>query len=241
MVKIKIISDIHLELSTNPNIVINELFSHSLNTILILAGDIGNPYSDTYLNLLKHVSSCYYHIILITGNHEYYNNEIHETDNYIRQLCKDLANVHFLQTDSIEIDNIRFIGCTLWSNCDIDYSSFINDFVKIKKFSVYEYIKLHYLQAEFLKQNIIENDKINIVVTHHLPSYKLISQKFKNHFLNSYFASELENLMQYANYWICGHTHQYIRKKIGNCECIINPIGYNNEVTLYEKECMIDI
>ena len=60
------ISDLHLEFRDEYFDINNEA------DILILSGDIGNPYEDIYINFLIKISNNFDKIILITGNHEYY-------------------------------------------------------------------------------------------------------------------------------------------------------------------------
>ena len=133
--KIRLLSDLHTELHP---IVLN-FKKHA--DVVILAGDIGNPYHDNYINLLNKLSLTHEKVFVVSGNHEYYNNNIEETDLYLSNLCED--NVHFLQKQSIIYKNVKFIGCTLWSDPDQSLCKYINDFAKIQNFTYDKYKSLH--------------------------------------------------------------------------------------------------
>jgi hypothetical protein len=72
------------------------------------------------------------------------------------------------------------------------------------------------------------------MITHHLPSYDLIDEKYKTVNLNSVnqcFASNTDNLIKEPIIlWIFGHTHQPTEKIINGIKCVANPIGYPNEL-----------
>ena len=75
-----------------------------------------------------------------------------------------------------------------------------------------------------------------VIVTHHLPSYHLCHERFKNcKDLNTAFYTDiLEQLpMSRVKYWFCGHTHEFMVKKLkgkdGEVIVIVNPMGYPKE------------
>ena len=72
-----------------------------------------------------------------------------------------------------------------------------------------------------------------VVITHHLPTYSLICDKYFDHPMNSFFATNLHNLIKQADIWCCGHSHHVEYSKIGKCRCYLNPIGYFNEDSQY--------
>ena len=241
---VHLLSDIHLELGKH----IPTYLSKIKADILVLAGDIGNPYDDKnkYANFIESCSKLFKHVILITGNHEYYSrsHNMFEIDNKIEDIVKNYENVHFLQRKSIIIDNIRFIGCTLWS-LPLGNYSLINDFLKIKYMSIPVYRQLFDTDLKYLKEELeLHTDLKTIVVTHHLPSYQLIDQKYKDDPCNCFFATNLEYLMDKVDYWFCGHTHTATFKEINGCKCYINPHGYSFEKisdTMFNESLIVDL
>lgn len=82
--------------------------------------------------------------------------------------------------------------------------------------------------------NLRSNTKPIIVATHHLPSYRLIDEKYKDCGINSAFdSSTLSTVLHHANVWLCGHhTHTPKNATIGCNGAILlscNPIGYEGE------------
>lgn len=218
MQKIQYISDIHLELLNKFQIqkVINNIIEKVEdieNTILILAGDIGNPFSPNYLELLTKVNTNYKRIYLITGNHEYYNNghNVEETNQKIKDLLQEynLNKVIFLNNSFDIYENYLFIGSTLWSEIN-DFTNQINDLNCIPNMTFSYYNQLHKEGRSYI-ESILDSDltKYNnnlkiIVITHHLPLYQLIHPKFLGEAIkkyNQWFASKLDDfIIKYSYY-----------------------------------------
>lgn len=55
-------------------------------------------------------------IILIAGNHEYYNGDINVTLAEMREAAKNFPLLHFLENEEPIIDDVRFLACTLWTD-----------------------------------------------------------------------------------------------------------------------------
>ncbi len=264
--KIQYISDIHLEfykkLSSLPQISVT-------SDILVLAGDIGYPTTTLYWEFLEQQSLRFKNIILITGNHEYYHTQnaikqgkildIHTMDELIASELnrRELKNIHFLNSknNSIVIDNICFIGNTLWSHIPdgaiYEVSQRMNDYKNIfinndeyglETISTDDINKLHLEQKDDLVNtllNITKSDSINkvVIITHHLPSFQLINPKYQTSELkelNYAFASDIldtldDDVKSKIDLWICGHTHSPESKVVNGVQCVINPIGYPGE------------
>jgi len=238
-------SDLHLEFFDNIE-QINKLNIKPIAPYLIIAGDIGNicgSYQNMYQKFLTHVSRMFINVFIITGNHEYYNlcgEKISNTNGWfeyietkIKELIKPLSNVIFLQNELYMIPNtdLCIYGTTLWSdiNQDMKYmiKKQINDYHSIPQFSISKSCKLFRLNVDKLSDSLIMNkDKRFIVISHHLPSYKLIHKKYQYCELNSAFASSVdiaENSQIVA--WVSGHTHMSMEID----KFHVNSIGYLGE------------
>jgi Icc-related predicted phosphoesterase len=116
--KIALASDIHLEFG---NITIT---NEQQADVLILSGDICTA------KVFKHkpkeramvrqfFSDCAFmfkHVIYVMGNHEHYDYDIAHTYNLLKFELSPLVNVHLLEKESITIDDVTFVGGTLWTN-----------------------------------------------------------------------------------------------------------------------------
>jgi len=234
--KVQYISDIHLEFYED---ILNIPIIPSA-PILCLLGDIGNPNSLNYDIILNWCSKNYKKVFIITGNHEYYsiNFTIEEIDKIIIDKIKKYDNISFLNNTIEKYENFTFVGTTLWSYIPETIKNYelniYNDFKKIKNMSRKKYNELFEKNLEFLSNSIKKYNNI-ICLTHHLPSYDLIHEKYKN-YPNFMFSTDLNYLMKdNIKAWLCGHSHTANTKIINNVICSLNPFGYPNENNIDEN------
>lgn len=234
--KIQIISDLHLEflsLSQVEKIIAN---IQSVGDILVLAGDIGHPDDSSYVYFLEQMNNMFSKIFLITGNHEYYGGNIQNTNIKIQELCLPLKNISFLSSSYEDYLGFRWIGTTLWSHIE-PTAHIINDIRKIRQLSIKNYNELHQESVNFINNILEENMNIpSIIITHHLPSYKLINPRYQTKTHNKYnqwFASNLDELIEKykPSLWIYGHTHDFSHSELYQTQMVCNPLGYEDENT----------
>lgn len=238
------VSDIHLEFYKD----IPSFLPAASN--LILAGDIGNPYSLNYRDFLVNVSRNFGHIFLISGNHEYYKHSeknwkrnipegkttievMNEIDNHIREITKPYSNIHFLQNESFHFPNseLSIFGGTFWTNIPrrsyLAVERYINDYNAIPGFTPDVSNELHAAATAALESEIQKNPGRKwIVISHHMPKNWLIVEKYQNCQYNAAFASDIEIAdSPEIVAWIYGHTHTPSIQNKYYC----NPIGYPRE------------
>lgn len=205
-------------------------------------------------------------MFIVAGNHEYYQTTnikpltINDTDKLIETICSKFNNVHFLNNSHYELNNEYVIlGTTLWSH--IPESSYrnakntMNDFRQIYYFDdktkFVENIKPQHVSSlyeknkEWLENKLkeYENKKI-IVVTHHLPSFKMINKQYINDPVTCCFASHLDHLInsnKNIKYWLCGHTHDNIDINLNLCRCVVNPFGYKGENNKFIYDLVLNL
>lgn len=237
--KLRYFSDLHLE-CMKPNKI--EKFIQKIpvdvDEICILAGDIGNPYQHNYNVFMKFINENFKKSFVIAGNHEYYNKSktLEETRIYLKEYFTKFDNICFLDNEYVYYENTCFIGTTLWSNItNPDFE--INDTHAIPKFDYIQYNQLHAKSFEFLTNTLhnTDNEKC-VVITHHVPSYSLIDDKYKTPEMvpyNQWFCCDMTNVIEtYQNKiqcWIYGHTHTRSINIINEIPFLCNPIGYPNE------------
>lgn len=230
--KLKIISDLHLEFS-------EFTIPYDKEDILIIAGDLSPCYEQAlkpiyeYLDKNKETS-----VIIVLGNHDYYENDIENTCEKWKSLSNDRMFV--LQDESIVVNKIRFYGATMWTNMKggnqlimKECSKYINDFKKIYNFTPDTFCELHELSRQKLEQTLEESIEPVIVITHHLPSYKSITYKWKNcSVIDSFASTDIDTLIhnQKVAIWIHGHTHDSLDYYDSNTRVVCNPRGYTHIV-----------
>lgn len=175
-------SDLHLEFG---GMDVPEV----IGDVLVLAGDI--HVGTKAITWINDCAKVFKYVIYILGNHEYYDNDIktlasdikeygqllyEEQDNEHFELLAD--NVYFLDNDYVDLDGIRFIGSTMWSNISLLAASRMNDFRIISnggiRFSQQNAVDRFEEALEFI-QDSLSKDKTNVVVTHHCPNINCIN------------------------------------------------------------------
>jgi predicted phosphodiesterase len=185
------------------------------------------------------------YVIYIAGNHEFYGSHLHKLSIEMAATAKEFPNIHFLDNSATVINGVRFVGATLWTsfelfgkgpqiigsslhaakNCMADFSSI--RFGSTGWMSPSDSVKLHRVSAAYLGDELAKPfDGQTVVVTHHLPSMKLVATEYETDLLSAAFASNLDHLVEQADFWIAGHTHVGFDTMIGKCRCIVNPRGY---------------
>jgi len=237
--KIRYFSDLHLEFIKEKDIELFLINIHNNNDddICICAGDIGYPFESNYDKFMIHLSKIFKQSFVITGNHEYYNKDktISEINDYLHKYFDKFSNITFLNNSFVLYENFYFIGTTLWSFIS-DYSKIINDTNYIKHHDCDKHNENNRISVQFLENTLQHLPNNCIIITHHLPSYLLVDQKFKNSFFepyNQWYYSNLDSLINLHKdkiiCWIYGHTHIQSYTTINNIPFICNPIGYPNE------------
>jgi predicted phosphodiesterase len=137
--KIALASDLHLEFQD-----INLMNTEGAE-VLILSGDIlvaedlhNHPEMDygMYSNIniadlgrrqkvalrfrdfLTRCSKEFPHVVYVAGNHEFYHGRWKASLDHLRTECAKYPNVYFLERDIKVINEVSFIGATLWTDCN---------------------------------------------------------------------------------------------------------------------------
>ena len=233
------ISDLHCEMN-------DDLISIPENIdVLVFAGDIHvkpKLLKDYFLRLRAKTNAIFLYVL---GNHEYYGHEFPDIrENYKKQIDK-VPNVQLLEKESTIINNVRFLGTTLWSNLSdpiqaINVQNGLNDFIKIKVKQSPNYRNLraedyhNEFQAcsDWLEQELKkEFDGPTVVITHHSPSSITCSPYFKYSKIRFAFHSNMEELiLNYSpKFWIYGHDHVSAKHELGQTMLVSNQAGYPHE------------
>lgn len=121
--KIAIASDVHLEFG-------DLILKNEENAdVLILSGDIcvasdfresdgiiENGKSQRYVDFFSRCAFEFPKVIYIAGNHEHYNGDYAETFTILRNYLGHIENLHILDKEHVTIDDVTFIGGTLWTD-----------------------------------------------------------------------------------------------------------------------------
>lgn len=265
--KIHVVSDIHLEMGTD------FLPKAPESDTLVLSGDIcvakhlevsiSSPYYDNrivYEDFFNYCSSSFDNVIYVMGNHEHYTGRFNNTSEIIRDFLSKYNNVHFLDNESVIINDFRFIGSTLWTDnnqrCPITEMTIkngMNDYRIIQYFDGKHYRKLQpfdtakfHLDAKFfIREEAIKSNEPVIVVGHHAPSVMSVHENYKDdYYFNGAYHSRLEEfILDIPNIklWTHGHMHNACDYMIGNTRVVCNPYGYPGQTTGYNEYLVIEV
>lgn len=261
--KVKVVSDLHLEFS-------NIEIKNNGCDVLILSGDImladvledfPADYDNTkivssrqikavrFRNFLRDCCEDFPNVIYVAGNHEFYHGKFYKTLDILKEECAEFPNLHFLEDKSVTIDDIIFVGGTVWTDCNKrdpftmwQLPKMMNDFHIIKnerngyrRMSTDDIANRHHTTMEFIRTvaKHAPADKKIVVVSHHSPSEQSVHSQYKDHFaMNGGYRSHLDSfILDNPNIvlWTHGHTHYCFDYMIGNTRVICNPRGYQDE------------
>ena len=234
--KLHILSDLHIEF---------EAFNLPMTDadVVILAGDIhvaqkGLDWAKEKIHNKP--------VIYVLGNHEYYGQAFPKHLEKLQQLARG-SNIHILENDSIDIDGVRFLGCTLWTDFKLFGEPKIAGYAATEKMTDYRKIRvsptyrklrsldtamIHAKSRRWLEETLTANqDKTVVVVTHHAPSRRSIPEHYNEDILSAAYASDLDELVSHSNakIWIHGHVHIQQNYLLGKTRVVCNPRGYANE------------
>jgi predicted phosphodiesterase len=250
---IKLVSDLHLEFSdiTIPN-------TDNVD-VLVLGGDIlvadklfreGSEIGQRFRDFLKRCSQDFPQVIWIAGNHEFYGGgHFYGHVDLMREYCaNNYENVYFLECDTKIIDNVKFVGASLWTDMNRndpltvlhckdsmnDYKAIKNDRKGYISISPRDTIDRHCDTLEYFRQAVAkDNDEQKIaVISHHTPSWQSCAEQYRRDYLmNGAFHNNLEDFIldrPDISLWLHGHTHVAFDYILGNTRVVCNPRGYQN-------------
>lgn len=256
--RINLVSDLHVDIRDNENFMPPDVCID----VTVVAGDARAPGTLALRKIRELYPDRSRPLLYVAGNHDFYSRhdpkrpELKTT--FERQRAEMMAvaaelGIIFLDDAVVEIDGVRFIGSTLWSDFSArpGYLSFadavreaagprgMNDYRLIKtgagrsrdKLQPRDTINAHKASRAYIEKALAEPfDGDTVVITHHAPSYRSLRNgvmAFDE--LDWCYASNLESLMHGENapaLWLHGHIHANRDYEIGNTRIVANPRGY---------------
>ena len=246
--KIAICSDIHLEFGPI------SLENTKKAEVLILSGDIcvakdildrdphETRFDDKSSKIHKFFQECcarFKHVIYISGNHEHYNGDFAETFTVLRDRFGYLVNLHILDKESVLINDIMFIGGTLWTDMNkedgitlMHMKSMMNDFRCVKNsarkrhfhdlngnsqfqvanFTPDDAVEDHKKMLEYIKIMVEgKHDQKFVVVGHHAPTKLSTHPRYADELtMNGGYSSDLsEFILDHPQIKLWTHGHTH--------------------------------
>jgi hypothetical protein len=254
------LEDYHQQHNSNPEFFKTLLIPQPDVDALILAGDIGHPHSAILTQFLIYCSANWPHTLWVMGNHEYYNicspplwkhrtfHSVESIQQRIKILGKKIPRLHILDNTPFvfpRFPDYIFLGTTFWTDLsdlsEVD-ARVSNDFRYIgfeskAPLQPYNVTALHKKAKQWLIEQLDlcqQQGKKAVVITHHLPTYKIILPQYQDSTENELFASHSDSLVTHPAtlLWICGHTHGALQQRVGMAICTYNARGHNHEPSI---------
>ena len=250
---VRLLSDLHLEFGKYIYQIPSTPQDHE--TILVLAGDIGLFKHANFAPYIQELAPRFRKIVMIAGNHEFYGSVLYTGVAKFKEQIKQCGNVHYLDNESIVIDDVLFIGSTMWTSLRngnpmsmLIAEGAMNDFRTIRdgrgsyrRIKAYDLVRIFADSKEFIFKTLREEApeyRKCIVITHHGPSYQSVPPEFTNNDLNDAYVSDLDYEIMGCgpDLWFHGHIHSTVDYMIEKTRVVTNPKGYNNDPANWENQ-----
>jgi Icc-related predicted phosphoesterase len=235
MTRIYPVSDLHLEFCKNPIKTLSRCIPIDLDIdVAVVAGDLCCLGRGLY-RALEELEGRAYHTVFVPGNHEAYYSSLGAVREFAAAWNRASDMVHILDNRVSIIEDVRFIGGTMWfpsNNLTKGHENCLNDYTCIHEFD--KHIRN---ENTAFRHWIAEKDvKDAVIVTHHAPSFQSIAPEFKNSPLNAFYYDQfgeaiLNTSCGKPQLWIHGHTHAGgdYRHVGSGVRVVSNPVGYTFE------------
>lgn len=216
--KLYVVSDLHLEFAAFDATAHEHAWRDA--DVIVLAGDIGKGSDGIKWGRQVFGSKP---IVYVLGNHEYYGYDWLKLIPQARDVARQ-HEVHFLEDDTVVIDGVRFLGCTLWTDFELFgiaqqvscmgvSAKMMNDFRIVTseagKLTPAQTRDRHLTSRAWLEGELAAGDPDRtVVVTHHFPDRASLAAQYATDPLSAAFGSQLPGaLLSRATLWVHGHTH----------------------------------
>lgn len=246
--KLRILSDLHIEFHpfTIPPMADDK------STVLILAGDIGVIHRRAELeSFLCEAANQFRAIIYVLGNHEFYRGIWPDAMEELRAWGLP-ENIYVLERQWVQIDDITFVGATLWADFDgedlsvmLESEQTLSDshYIRVNRPGESEPSSLgsemtladHKQTVSWLDTTLSEfreQGKRCVLVTHHGVSSLSIHETYRDNPVNGAFVSDCTDLLARTcpELVVHGHVHNSFDYMLGTrpgaSRVIVNPRGY---------------
>ena len=236
--RIRILSDLHNNFGT-------VALPHVDADVTVLAGDI-RP-GKSALEWIRRSFPAEQPIIYVLGNHEFYGSAIPKLIDDFRRMSAG-SNIHVLENDCLNIDGVRFLGCTLWTDFSLfgdpaiagrEAAKVMNDYRRIRvspefrRLTGMDTAGIHARSVRWLREQLdLTAAPPTIIVTHHAPSSRSLDPVDTEDLISAAYASNLDSLVaaSHARLRIHGHLHWPAGYWIGDTRINSNPRGYPDDV-----------
>ena len=252
--KLQLLSDLHLE--SHPHFEVTPAPGADL---LVLAGDIGSYQAgsrlgDTLYGLERFSPRRGWPVpvLYVPGNHEYDNDDFDTVHLRLREACEQL-DIHWLESETMLIDGVRFVGSSLWTDFDalVDAKEPMTEQLKkrgkaMRAANYYlstcgttrrgqpflaEEVREHGLACQDWLRKALARLGAKWVTATVVPSKGCASADPRYGLTpgTAGFCNSLDELLPLAQLWLHGHLHCAFDYRKDGCRVVANPLGYRSK------------
>lgn len=260
--KLQLLSDLHLE--ANPWFAAQPLAQADL---LVLAGDIGSyqvrrdgtvmdepDWGLQRFSPLPQFAGWPVPVVFVPGNHEYDARDLDETHQALRHAC-DRLGIQWLERETLQINGVRFVGTTLWSDYDAlahqkdphttdplthrlrqrekgfrAANFYLRKMAGVRHGRLFDAESMRGLALDcqqWLRGALADAfEGPTVVVTHFAPTLHSADPRYGLSPGTAGFCNGLDELLPMADLWLHGHLHCPTDVQVGRCRIVANPLGY---------------
>jgi predicted phosphodiesterase len=246
MLRVRVLSDLHLEFAELEPVP-------AACDVLVLAGDIHQGTQG-----LAWARRCFpdLPIVYVPGNHEYYTHDWDVLAAELAQVAGQLG-IHLLDRGTVVVGDVRFVGCTLWTDFDLFGPERRDEAMAAAAKTLFDYRHIrtagrtlipadtrarHSQERDWLAARLqeagqagAERWRATVVVTHMVPTARSTAPRYRAQLVSGGFSSHLDQLVEQADVWIHGHTHDSYDYRLGRCRVVCNPRGYRHRTQRFEN------
>jgi len=197
-----------------------------------------------FRDFLSRASFQFPNVVYVAGNHEFYHGKWEETIDVLRTECARYTNIYYLECDTKVINDVTFVGGTLWTDCNKgdpltlhsltdcmnDFSIIRNDSRGYTKLRPAHTIERHRKTVKYFKHVLDNTTGKVVVVGHHAPSGRSVHERYiRDTLMNGGYYSDLSEFIldnPKIVLWTHGHVHDPFDYMIGDTRIVCNPRGY---------------
>lgn len=203
-------------------------------------------------------------VVLVLGNHDYWGGSIQRA--HVKAAEHGIPNVHVLERSSVIVDQVKFVGGTLWT----DYRNgdprilgtmkeiMVADHTRIRyatrdsvrRLKTTDLFGIHRETRRYIVNNITRDtpEQKIVVVTHMAPSYQSVNSMYRTvsqELVNFAYFSDLDNFIfqnqEHIDLWVHGHMHLPSDYQIGRTRVVCNPRGYYHEPNFFDPTLRFEL
>lgn len=253
MVKLQIVSDLHIEFTKSPARNWNKIIQPRAPYLCILGDLCPLNEKNRVRHFLQRVCPHFKKVFYVFGNHEFFSDNLNRSISSLSREFKVWAreavpNLTVLDNKCVEVEGVVLVGATLWTYIppedEEEAVEARNDFRVIatdkrKWLTPKDTNRMHEESVKYIEQCVVAADEAKmpvVVLTHHAPLHEGTSDPVYE--VDSSASTDLSYLFSPCiKLWAFGHTHYSCDFVYRSTRVYSNPRGYDEDSEAEHDDC----